>query len=1138
MGYLGKEECMSDKVMPICDEIYFSSLAAIETIKFSRREIDVMGCLFKGRTTKKIALILSVSPKTVATHLRNIMLKLNVASKEGILDFIESTNKIAIFQAYYNAFLLSLNFERILSQIAKRTYPSNLTCTLVFWKNIEHQNYYIHLLKSHLNAIGVHINLDERNESDEFSGIQETSTPYCCLYVVFSNDEKIEKLGCQLQQAEIPHLFLVFDREAPKNYLKEKEHLSLLERGNYYFLFLELVKRLFPMADLNDLIINFKKNCDKNHSPSTMKEGRASKKLPLTSVVVRYKKKISLFLIALLILGVAPLAYIIFKSVYLHNPTILPGVTIRSDIPLPSAEILLERSALLAQLKDKFKMQAGIQTVALVGMGGAGKTTLARQFARETSSLVWEVNAENYNNLTESFEKLAYVLGRTDLDKKLLAGIQSIKESDKKEQRILFFVKEKLKSCDGWLLIFDNVVKFSDIATYFPHDPAVWGRGKVILTTRDANIQHNKYIGDALFVGELDKSHTLSLFSKIITQGKKTSFTPTQESEIVAFLDQLPPFPLDISTAAYYVKATGISYQEYIEKLHLLNKNFLDFQKNISYEFGGNAQTRHKIIALSVDLLVKTHKDFSALLLLVSLLDSQTIPRDLLNKHTDPDIVDMFLYNVKKYSLLTVESKSIAQDTTVSIHRNIQHVSLACLKEKLNLDRNEALIIKISESLENYVNDVIDSENFTKLKVLANHCEIFLKHESLLSSRTKGILESCLGKIYFYLFNYAKAKQELTKALSLLKGDPHTNSLEIARTLAYLGIVYRELGDQKKALECLQNSLIIYQKDHPLKRIELAKTLTFLGFTHRVQGGYRQAESVLKKSLDIYRHSSPECVGDVVDTLVHLGVVYKESGRYKKAKEYLEEGELLYKKHKKTHHNLMRFGHVYGNLGRIYMSYGDYGKAKAVLENALIVHERDLPPEHTDISWILTNLGITYNELGEYAKAKNALERALKIDQKNYGLNNAETSWSFFALGNLYANLGHYDKAQNIIKQHIAFCAQQYGKSHIHFATSLRKLGDVYLLEGNTEKAEDLVKRSMGIYIKNNQPLHKGFESLGKIYLKKSEKCLQKGEKNDALAHRQCAKGFFSQSLNILKSHYPKDSPDVGRIQALIQASH
>jgi len=1127
---------MADKVIPICDEIYFSSLSVIEDVKFSRREIDVMACLFKGRTAKKIGLILSVAPKTVATHLRSIMLKLNVGSKEGVLDFIETAHKTSIFQAYYHAFLLSLSFERILSQIAKRIYPSKITCILVFWKDAERKNYYIHLLKSHLTAIGVQVDLDERNEEDAFIGAQESSPHDYRFYVTFSNNEKLGKLAHQLAASEISHLFLLFNQAVPESHLKESQCISLLEKGNYYFLFLELANRLFPTSELNELTINFKENYEETLISLTAKEPMPGKELSFLPIVAWSRKRIALLLLTVLsLIAVLLLTYIVFKPVRLHTHATSSALSIRSDLPLPSEEILLERRALLAHLKDKFKRQAGIQTVALVGMGGAGKTTLARQFARETSSLVWEVNAENYDSLTESFEKLAYDLARTDLDKKLLAGIQNIKESGKKEQQILFFVKEKLKSGDNWLLIFDNVVKFSDIGTYFPHDPAVWGRGKVILTTRDANIQHNKYIGDALFVGELDKSHALSLFAKIINQGKKTSFTPTQESEIVAFLDQLPPFPLDISTAAYYVKATGISYQEYIEKLHLLNKNFLDFQKNISNEFGGNAQTRHKIIALSVDHLIKTHKDFSALLLLVSLLGSQNIPRDLLNKHTDPDIVDMFLYNVKKYSLLTVGSKSIAQDTTVSIHRNIQHVSLTCLKEKLNLDKNEDLIIKISESLENYVNDVIDSENFTKLKILANHCEAFLKHGSLLSSRTKGLLESCLGKIYFYLFDYVQAKIELTKAINLLKGDPHANSLEVARTLAYLGIVYRELGDQQKALECLQNSLAIYQKDHPLKKIEIAKTLTFLGFTLRVQGDYRQAENALKKSLDIYKHSSPKRVGDTIDTLVHLGIVYKESGRYQKAKECLEVGELLYRKHEKKYYNLMKFGHVYGNLGRVYMSYGDYTKAKSVLEKALVVHERSLSPEHTDISWILTNLGITYNELGEYAKAKNALEKALKIDQKNYGLNNAETAWSSFALGNLYANLGHYEKAKKMIKQHIAFCAQHYGKSHIHFATSLRKLGDVYLLEGNPEMAEDLVKRSMDIYTKNSQPIHKSFESLGKIYLKKSEKCFQKGKKKDALAHRHCAKGFFSQSLNVLKIHYPKDSPEIERLQSLIQ---
>jgi hypothetical protein len=63
-----------------------------------------MACLFKGRTTKKIANILSISPKTVSTHLRNIMLRLETNSREGIIDGIEKAHT-PFFKTIYRSLM-------------------------------------------------------------------------------------------------------------------------------------------------------------------------------------------------------------------------------------------------------------------------------------------------------------------------------------------------------------------------------------------------------------------------------------------------------------------------------------------------------------------------------------------------------------------------------------------------------------------------------------------------------------------------------------------------------------------------------------------------------------------------------------------------------------------------------------------------------------------------------------------------------------------------------------------------------------------------------------------------------------------------------------------------------------------------
>jgi len=45
---------------------------AINNVVFTERELDVVACIVRGRISKKIATILSVTHKTIETHISNI----------------------------------------------------------------------------------------------------------------------------------------------------------------------------------------------------------------------------------------------------------------------------------------------------------------------------------------------------------------------------------------------------------------------------------------------------------------------------------------------------------------------------------------------------------------------------------------------------------------------------------------------------------------------------------------------------------------------------------------------------------------------------------------------------------------------------------------------------------------------------------------------------------------------------------------------------------------------------------------------------------------------------------------------------------------------------------------------------------
>ena len=57
--------------------LYDNYLNQINGIKFTYREIDIITCILHNRGEKKIAALLSISPRTVNTHVHNITLKIS-----------------------------------------------------------------------------------------------------------------------------------------------------------------------------------------------------------------------------------------------------------------------------------------------------------------------------------------------------------------------------------------------------------------------------------------------------------------------------------------------------------------------------------------------------------------------------------------------------------------------------------------------------------------------------------------------------------------------------------------------------------------------------------------------------------------------------------------------------------------------------------------------------------------------------------------------------------------------------------------------------------------------------------------------------------------------------------------------------
>lgn len=1063
-------------------DIYSEHLATINGITFTPREIDIIACLLSARGTSKIASFLSIAPRTVATHIRNIMLKLECNSRERIIDFVEKTGTLPILREYYARLIIELALGKSLHEISKLRHEEKFSCLVVYWCDQNLKNTLLLYLKTHLIQAGIVAEVRDQSLDQSIEKIKDTNS-FFLLLVEKKNQEKL------------PEEFLNLD------------FIDIADQQNYYFSIFEILKKILPNANFEMILANFKDQYERMNlsiGPVTLKSCKNeyldnNKKFSRKVIQILVLRKWHL-IFSFFIITVLSVVFLIIKSENEDTQTSVHAweipdkkeSVIRSDLAVPTKSSLLERPELISQIDEKFKKQDGIQTVALVGPGGAGKTTLARQYvSQQKTYIIQEVNAETHETLRSSFENLAQAFAQTEEDKKILREFEDIKPLEERDGKIIQFVKERLYAHPNWILIYDNVEKFSEIQKYFPQDFTTWGQGKVIFTTRDESIQNNKYVNSVVYVRELSPDQKLNLFTKIVHQDKRYLFKQNQIEEIKAFLEKIPPFPLDISIASYYLKATNIKYNKYLEYLTKYSDDFVAMQENILKEAGDYTKTRHGIITLSVQQLLTTHNDFKDLLLFISLLDSQNIPSNLLKTHKNEIVVDNFIYNLKKYSLITNDTTPLLDNETFSIHRSTQIIILSHLIKLLNLKIDKKPLNSIFNTLENYTIDAIERDEFSTIKLLANHYMVLLSH-SIITNNVKNYIKSEIGIINYYTGDNIKSKKFLEESLTDLNDYDKQSQNRTAWILGFLGIINGDLGAYTSAKNLLEKSLIIYQKN-PTKNYE-----------------------------------------KIARFLIYLGIINKRLGNYEKAIHLMGQSVNTYKKYFPKNHIKLAWASTY--LGSVYRNLGYYEKAKSLFEQSVIIYKKNYGETHINTAWALANLGILHNELENYEQAKSLMESSLNIYREFFPETSMYIAWLLEYLGSVYANLGEYKTAKSVLEKSLTAYKNNRGENNIETARVLRTLGQAYLLEGQLETSEDLVNRALKVFQQSNHPeSYVCFITLSDLYRTKRIQAKNKADVQQFQTYEKKSFAYLMQAKKIIEEHFPKDSPHLKRIQEKIK---
>ncbi|KAF4339541.1 kinesin light chain [Fusarium beomiforme] len=325
----------------------------------------------------------------------------------------------------------------------------------------------------------------------------------------------------------------------------------------------------------------------------------------------------------------------------------------------------------ITQLQELLFTSSDGQRVALVGLGGVGKTQIALQLAhlvkkddqpRLGYSVIWMPAL-----CMASFEQACT---------RMIAefGLEPGSEENPKETFKSFLSSEK---AGKWFLIIDNADSMETlygsaqkpvgIADFIPDCEHLY----ILFTTRSREVAVNVANGNIFKLSEMDHGDARALLKGSLTQKDQVQDTVCSDE----LLRQLSFLPLAISQASAYMKINQVSIKEYLQLLQNTNQDLVELlslglRDSTHYDASQGAVATTWIV--SFNQIRDKHEEAATLLSYTACLEPKAIPRALLPSLSSAQTMTRAIGTLCGYSFLSKREDGDTFDMHSLVHLAIE----------------------------------------------------------------------------------------------------------------------------------------------------------------------------------------------------------------------------------------------------------------------------------------------------------------------------------------------------------------------------------------------------------------------------------------------------------------------------------
>jgi serine/threonine protein kinase/Flp pilus assembly protein TadD len=282
-----------------------------------------------------------------------------------------------------------------------------------------------------------------------------------------------------------------------------------------------------------------------------------------------------------------------------------------------------------------------------------------------------------------------------------------------------------------------------------------------------------------------------------------------------------------------------------------------------------------------------------------------------------------------------------------------------------------------------------------------------------------------LGKIYDYLGDDARARENLTAAVEIGTRASGRESLQVIESISSLAyfLVTRDHVAEAEALSNEALALARRSGDAPI----LADALRVHGFLLRWTRRNSEAEGVFRETLGIQERTYGAGHPRLAVTQIDLASVLEFQGRCDEAYGLYQEA-IQIQRHASGARS-MAVGTTLNNLGGLLRKTGRLAEAQEALEEAISIYREELGESHTWIIVARSNHVMLLIARGDYAAAETEIVELMDVSRARWGEDDWHVAIQRSVYGTVLTGLGRNEEAEKMLRSSLQRLEEALGSS-------------------------------------------------------------------------------------------------------------